>query len=466
MIRRAVVKIPEWLLYATAFFLPWQTRLIIHQGTLGGDPWEYGTLSLYGVDVLVIALVLGALLRALMTRHAPNPPQNAIPSTTAPHKATHNRTLFTTAQWMALLLLFVALFSLNAAHDSFIGLYWWVKMAEGVALFLVIPTLRIRWEHAALAIVASALVQSGLAITQFLTQTVWGHALLGMASQDPATVGSQVIDTGVTRILRAYGSLPHPNMAAGWIVIGIIVALTLLTHTKPSTTEKITASSHWQRRTVLFALPILSTGLWTTLSRQAWLAFVVIVILIIASAFIHERSFPRHTASVLLIAVVPLVLFSMLFPDLFNTRISSNTRLEHASIAERKTYTEQSIELLQTQGLRGVGIGNYTTAAYEHDAQRNTVLPGHRYQPVHNIPLLVLTELGILGLLAFMLFLFHLIAGTSWRNPSQYCWSLCLIALAVISMFDHYLWTLHFGILFFWLIAAFHEQGKAIHIEN
>ncbi len=455
----------EWLFFSIIFLLPWQTRYILHQGTLGGEPWEYGTLSLYGVDLLIVALLVTALAARMTT------PKNTLHDDTRFTTATSTlrpHTSFTTAQWMALLLLFVAFFSLNAAQDSFVGLLWWVKLAEGVALFFIVRSLHIRWEHAALAIIASALVQSGLAITQFVTQTVWGHALLGMASQDPATVGAQVIDTGVTRILRAYGSLPHPNMLAGWITIGMITSLALLQrwqhwhwqHSHPSMTSSSTPHQRTWYRLVLFTLPVLSIGLWTTLSRQAWLAIGVVIILIIATAFIRERSFPRHTTTILLIAVAPLVVFSLLFPDVFSTRFSANTRLEHASIAERKTYTEQSIQLLRTNGLRGVGIGNYTVAAYDHDQRNGTLLPGHRYQPVHNVPLLVLTELGIFGLLATMLFIFHLMSGTSWRNPAQYCWSLCLIALAVISVFDHYLWTLHFGILLFWLIAALHEQSK------
>src|SRR3989344_3207571 len=88
---RRLTRVAEWLFTSVLFFLPWQTRYIIHQGTLGGEPWEYGTLSLYGVDLLIAALIIVALVARITT----------------PKDAPRNRASFTTTHWMALLLLSV-----------------------------------------------------------------------------------------------------------------------------------------------------------------------------------------------------------------------------------------------------------------------------------------------------------------------------------------------------------------------
>ena len=47
----------EYGLYLLVFLLPIQTRWIIKEGSINGGHWEYGTISLYGTDILLILLV-------------------------------------------------------------------------------------------------------------------------------------------------------------------------------------------------------------------------------------------------------------------------------------------------------------------------------------------------------------------------------------------------------------------------
>ena len=51
-------KIISFGLYLLVFLLPWQTRWIIRAGEINGGYWEYGTISLYGTDVLLFLLLV------------------------------------------------------------------------------------------------------------------------------------------------------------------------------------------------------------------------------------------------------------------------------------------------------------------------------------------------------------------------------------------------------------------------
>ena len=51
-------KIINYLLLLFLFLLPWQTRLIWHEGKLNGGHWEYGTLSFFVVEILLWLVVV------------------------------------------------------------------------------------------------------------------------------------------------------------------------------------------------------------------------------------------------------------------------------------------------------------------------------------------------------------------------------------------------------------------------
>ena len=48
----------EYGFYLFLFLLPWQTRLIWREARLNGFTWEYGRLSLYATQLLLLALLL------------------------------------------------------------------------------------------------------------------------------------------------------------------------------------------------------------------------------------------------------------------------------------------------------------------------------------------------------------------------------------------------------------------------
>ena len=77
--------------------------------------------------------------------------------------------------------------------------------------------------------------------------------------------------------------------------------------------------------------------------------------------------------------------------------------------------------------------------------------PIWQYQPVHNVFMLIWAELGIVGLALFTLILTQIFLK-SFRNKSLFCCVLCVVCC--VLFIDHWLWTTHFGIILFWLVAG------------
>jgi hypothetical protein len=68
--------------------------------------------------------------------------------------------------------------------------------------------------------------------------------------------------------------------------------------------------------------------------------------------------------------------------------------------------------------------------------------------------LLVAAEIGVFGMLLFALFLGLILWGKmlDFRNHGV---SIAILAACfIIAMVDHWFWSLHFGIFFFWLVLG------------
>ena len=141
------------------------------------------------------------------------------------------------------------------------------------------------------------------------------------------------------------------------------------------------------------------------------------------------------------------------YGDLVTTRLLVNTRLETKSKLERVESYEDSWRLIKSHWLFGTGIGNYTQTMREELASDR---PSYFYQPAHNTFLLIFAETGIFGLLFFVGLLACLLKKelSSQLGTKFLCGLPILLALITMMMFDHWWWSLHFGILFFWLLMG------------
>ncbi|MCX6743764.1 MAG: O-antigen ligase family protein, partial [Candidatus Parcubacteria bacterium] len=365
-----------------------------------------------------------------------------------------------------LLLLIVSAISIFFSSDQYAAWYYLVKMLEGLGLLCLTINFKFSYLNMAGALILSGLVQASLGIYQFLTQQVWASKWLGMAEQLPQTLGVSVVETGGIRFLRAYGSLPHPNILAGFLLISIILLVVSL----------ILVRHQWEKILLWLSLPIILIGLFFTFSKGAFLAFAIaFVFLAIFIGFSRDKQALRKLGGIILISVMTLGILGIIYREPLFTRINGQDRLEVKSQQERVQYLNQAKELLKNNWLTGVGLGNYTLALYNNDLSK---FPSYTYQPVHNVYLLVAAELGIFGFIALLLIIIEAmrriwtykideqisllnifklfkISDVHEFYREKYFWFLgytsIFIAILVLMAFDHYFWTLYFGIMLWWL---------------
>ena len=83
---------------------------------------------------------------------------------------------------------------------------------------------------------------------------------------------------------------------------------------------------------------------------------------------------------------------------------------------------------------------------------------GFIFQPVHNVFLLVWAEIGVIGFLFSVGLLLRVtcyVLCNSALCDKNNLLNISLIAVIItMAMADHWLWSLHFGVLFFWLMIG------------
>lgn len=404
-------KIGRIFFYVLIFLLPWQTRWIFREATL-----EYWRMSLSAVDILFSLILLSSLFIKQKI-------------------SSHFYSIFIFA--------LAAFFSIYWASDKEIAFYAWGKLVEGIILFYLFFKLGINRLKAIIIFIFAGVLQSILAIWQFVQQNILANKWLGMAAHAPEVFGDQVVEGAFGRILRSYGSLPHPNILAGFLVVCLIFLFWLAKQ----------AHQEYQKIFLYLSGFFLTTGLFFTFSRAGWLAFFVLTTTHCLRRLIKYLIKKPPRASVVALSFFSLSIFILL--AFFNwpivlTRIKSETRLEIKSNQERTAGYQEAWQIIKKYWPTGVGIGNYTVYT--------------KSQPVHNLYVLVAAELGIFGLLLFLaLLLLNLRGWTSSNLEGSLLEGSLLegsllfegfLPFFVLTLFDHYFWSLHFGILLFWLFLA------------
>lgn len=212
---------------------------------------------------------------------------------------------------------------------------------------------------------------------------------------------------------------------------------------------------------------IFAAVLFFTFSRGAWAGLIAGLLAMLAMAvFKKDYRAQKKMLQIILAGGALVFILSNVYGDLVLTRLSADTRLEAKSTTERLESYREAFGIIKDNWLFGAGMGNYVIydlgfKIYDDGRSNN---PGSRItdikfiQPVHNTFLLVWAEIGIAGLMFFLSFilyaLYFILCGWQNRKNRDIAGLGILTAIFVMMMVDHYWWSLHFGILLFWLAAG------------
>lgn len=312
-------------------------------------------------------------------------------------------------------------------------------------------------KYAAAALGAGLIFQGVIAIAQATLQQPVGLQLLGEFEIRPSGVGLNVLKVNGISWLRPYGLTAHPNMLGGFFAAALIVVLALLL------TQSL--KRRWQ---IVIGITA-GVGYWAlllTFSRAAWVGLAVgILALIIACWRFHVAIHWRRLWLALGIGLALTAVFVGTHRDLVFARTGiGDESNELRSISDRVLFTEYALDMIRNRPLTGQGIGMNPWVAAQmilHDPRQIDM----QAQSVHNIPLLLWSELGLIGLAAWLASLAGaalVLVRSKARDPLIWGAAAGVLALLVISLLDFYMWSIFPFALLWWglLGVTIHEATQ------
>lgn len=440
------------------FFLPWQTVWIYQERFLNGSKWQYGTLQFYGTEglfwiaaILFIAWFVGKWKMEI-----------------SKFKNEFHWTKDRVFVGASLLFIIYNLLSQFWAMDRGVATQQSLRVIEAFLLFFMLYLGPLHFRQAVFWFVAGSIIPSILGIAQFLLQTTWDLKWLGLTYHPVWEVGTSVVQGEIGRWLRAYGPFSHPNVFGGYLVTALVFTLGLFYSRKIGVIDKKIRDKRYEIGLVTVILFQVS-ALFFTFSRSAWIAFGIVALLHCYIIIKNKKfNYQPFTIYYLLPILIFLTLTITYFP-LVQIRWLHTSDSEISSTEERWRGYREALTLFKQHPWLGVGVGNYTAALYALNPARF----GWEYQPVHNVPLLVAVELGIVGtglliLVVITFFIYYITrspyhARNIYHNTNIYnndfskdvgygglrvrCYLLSVTGYVILVAFDHYLFSSYSGLL-------------------
>lgn len=324
------------------------------------------------------------------------------------------------------------------------------------ALFAVVVACAAPSPRAIVAVLALALIgNSALTVLQAQHQSSLGLLALGEFPFNPQQIGVSILESGTLRWVRPYGLLPHPNLLAGALLVGVLASAAWVISTR-----------RWQQ---VAGIAVIALGFWALLlsfSRAAWGGLVVGALAMLLFVRPHFRRIDtRISAAVAVIAALVVGLaFAVGYQPLLAARVGEGQEsVELRSVSDRIVFMDFAFRSIAERPILGVGIGNFPWRTSYYLVDTNFDLRGDN---VHNVLLSVTAELGVVGL---ALVLAAIVSGViavikglraAASSPdddraSRLALFAVFVALLAVGVLDHYPWTqIHFQVAWWGCLAA------------
>jgi O-antigen ligase len=459
---------------------------------LNGGFNEYMTMSFSWTDLLMIGTIIIYNIKLIIGQFRQERVANSLLGNVIQNKSSVIRNYYShnVSRETFYLLIFLGWVGLSIFWSQYrpIAIYRFLTLAE-IVLFTFVAVKQLKkssWLNIAVfALVINTLFQSLLGIAQFIHNESLGLRILGESIIGPNITGVAKIIIDSEKHIRVYGTFPHPNILAGFLIIPLLLIFAEFVQRKFLLNSSQLSSSQISRESLptkearararhdnvphetflwfipmsaLFAILLITgLGFFLTFSRSAFLGLFIGLAIYFSWITFSWRSTKEFKINfrflTLLISVVALATIILIN----NTSFFSNQSLE-----ERELYKIVSYETISEHPITGVGIGQFILNEYSI----NSKLESWKYQPVHNVYLLVFSELGIVGFIIFFLFLisiFLMIRKDEQRERYRiltllliYC---IILSFIIISLFDHYFWDIKQGTLIFVLPLIILSSG-------
>ena len=311
--------------------------------------------------------------------------------------------------------------------QPFLGLLWWSRLSLIVFTGIHIGNVpQTTWgkSWSAWAVAAALFFQSSIALWQYwLQRSVAGYWLLG----EPTLTAFGMAETGRAGkvIILPYGTTAHPNILAGFLAVYLYLL--------------------WQNASQ--AVPIKLKYLLSLLAGLTIVfteSFTALAILILAGTvlLIQKKGLLKRIKKSAVAILVGILAIMSMTPLLLQATLHFVPR--EPSIARRVYLHDAATRIWSEKPITGVGLGQFTRALDFTVFTKEMVA---FLQPVHAVPMLVLSEAGLLGVLVIGLGIFSLPLRVRQRVL------LSSVILVPALVLDHYLLTQPAGVLLMLLLV-------------
>lgn len=450
---RVLAMTQRYLFYLLLLFLP--TQLGLHfwppYSHIGGIRVDYLSPTVYFTDVLigilfVVWLIQSVIARSPQSRRTTKQSHKIAALSSLARNDIKNIKFFT--------FLISILIGIVFSKSLQVGVYGCIKLLEYIFFgFYVAQQKRANINNIVICFAVGVLFESSLAIAQFYFQhSLQGiFYLFGERLFNPQTPGIANASLNGELMLRPYGTFPHPNVLAGYLLIAMQLVSSRFT----------VGSSQLKKGIYLLSLLFGSIALFLTMSRVAIALWVLNILF-----YIFQNFRSKHNTYYILLNTLLVLLIGSIFLSPLSNRFAHLSFFDEA-VVQRFELVNASIKMIKAHPFFGVGLGNFLI-----ELPSFLKTPGNTFfiQPVHNIYLLILAETGIVGFSFFGWFIFKTLTNLKSQNSNVKPTSqnsklkknllipnslfVILSEILIIGLFDHYFITLQQGQLLLTVIMS------------
>ena len=257
--------------------------------------------------------------------------------------------------------------------------------------------------------------------------------LIGERNFSIYTPGIALVNWFGSNYLRIYSTFPHPNSFAGYLGVSLIFIILNIPRRK--------------NYYYILSIIMLVISLFFTFSVSAYIAILLSLFLY----FILKKYPQKYKWLSLFLILLFLTSFCL---AIFSKAILIKTPSLSQSFSERLELADVSGKMFSNNWLFGTGLNTFISQSI-YSVEKGG---GWLLQPVHNIYLLILVEMGIPGVIAlFVLFLKLLLKIAKTKK----IWGVLIIVFVLVSgLFDHYWFTIQQNTLLLAFFIGFLLQKK------
>src|SRR3989344_9337125 len=318
------MKLARFFFYIFLVFVPFGTRVLVYQFTTGFQEYEAVFIYFSDFTMVLFLVALGFYFYSKSKLKIQN----------AKIKITNqNSKLFTFYFLLFTFLVFSGL-SIFWSWDGGLAIYNFGRLALLVLMALAVAKILkeglIKLENIFAIIAGSAVLQSLIGFLQFLKQSSLGLGFLGESVLGPLIGGTAKIIVEGAPIMRAYGTLPHPNVLAAFLLLGLF-------------------SSHYlylkyRHPMSIVGIFVISLGLVLTFSRTAWaIAIIFSVTILLFYLLKKEFRIQAIVLSAMLFSIFCFLVFgfsSFIFPR-------AQIATDEPAVSYRLAYNKLGLNLIK-----------------------------------------------------------------------------------------------------------------------